>query len=129
MQRAGFLFIERDKPMQAMRMLHRAARFIKEDGIDYGIFPEGTRSRDGSLLPFKSGAFVAAKRADAPIAVFTLQGSEKAWRVFSLRPAHVLLRLEQIIPVETVREKTPEELSDMARTIMENALQEHPFQK
>ncbi len=127
MQRAGFLFIERDKPLQAARVIKRAARFVKEDGIDYGIFPEGTRSRDGSLLPFKSGAFVVAKKADAPIAVFTLQGSEKAWRLFSLRPARVYLRLEEVIPAETVREKTAEELSDMSRAIMEKALREHPL--
>ena len=127
--RAGFLFIERDKPLQGLRTMNRAARFVKEDGIDYGIFPEGTRSRDGALLPFKSGAFLAAKKADVPVAVFTLHGTASAFRALPLRPSHVYLRLEEIIPVGSVREMTPDALAEAAHSIIDRALSERPLGK
>ena len=125
--RAGFLFIERDKPLQGLRVMNRAARFVKEDGIDYGIFPEGTRSRDGSLLPYKSGAFLAAKKADAPVAVFTLHGTGGAFHALPLRARHVYLRLEEVLPVSRVREMTPDELADYCHTATEKALAERPL--
>ena len=125
--RAGFLFIERDKPLQGLRVMNRAARFIKEDGIDFGIFPEGTRSRDESLLPYKSGAFLAAKKADVPVAVFTLHGTRGAFHALPLRSSHVYLRLEEVIPVSRVREMTPDELADYCHTATENALTERPL--
>lgn len=127
MNRAAFLFIERDKPLQGLRTMNRAARFVKEDGIDYGIFPEGTRSKDGTLLPFKSGAFLAAKKADVPVAVFTLHGTAGAFHALPLRSSHVYLRLEEIIPLETVRAETHEELAETAHAIIDKALTERPL--
>ena len=127
--RAGFLFIERDKPLQGLRVMNRAARFIKEDGIDYGIFPEGTRSRDGALLPFKSGAFLAAKKADVPVAVFSLHGAANAFRPVPLRSSRVYLRLEEVLPVEKVRALTPDELAETTHTILEEALTARPIEK
>ncbi|MBO5653397.1 MAG: 1-acyl-sn-glycerol-3-phosphate acyltransferase [Clostridia bacterium] len=125
--RAGFLFIERDKPLQGLRVMNRAARFVKEDGIDYGIFPEGTRSRDGSLLPYKSGAFLAAKKAGAPVAIFTLHGTHGAFRALPILPAHVYLRLEEIIPADRVQEMTPDELAEYSHAVTEKALSERPL--
>ncbi len=125
--RAGFLFIERDKPLQGLRTVNRAARFVKEDGIDYGIFPEGTRSKDGTLLPFKSGAFLAAKKADVPVAVFTLHGTADAFHALPLRASRVYLRLEEIIPLNEVREKTPDLLAEESYAIIEKALSERPL--
>lgn len=125
--RAGFLFIERDKPLQGLRVMNRAARFVREDGIDYGIFPEGTRSRDGSLLPYKSGAFLAAKKADVPVAIFTLHGTANAFHALPLRPRHVYLRLEEVIPVSRVREMSPDELADYCHTVTLKALTERPL--
>src|SRR5262249_55004631 len=52
----GMLPVDRDDPMKSIDVLNRAVA----EGNSIIIFPEGTRSRDGSLLPFKKGAFVAA---------------------------------------------------------------------
>ena len=119
MNACGYVFIDRDSPMQSMRALHRAAKYVKENKMSYGIFPEGTRSKDGNLLPFKSGAFVLAKKADVPIAVMAIEGSEKA---FSFRFPRVKVTVLDTIPVEDVRALTPDELAERSRTIIEAAL-------
>lgn len=119
MNAAGFVFIDRDSPMQSLRCIHRAAKYVKEErDLNYGIFPEGTRSRDGSLLPFKSGAFVLAKKSDTPIAVFTMTGSESAFRHFPFHRPRIRITVAGIIPVEDVRALSVDELSDRARAIM-----------
>lgn len=119
MNACGYVFIDRDSPMQSMRALQRAAKYVKESRINYGIFPEGTRSKDGRLLPFKSGAFVLAKKADVPIAVMKIEGSENA---LSFRFPRVTVTVLDVIPVEEVRTLTPDELSERSRAMMEAAL-------
>ena len=117
-RRAGFLGIDRESPMQSLRTIKRAAEFVKNDGIDYGIFPEGTRSRDGKLLPFKTGAFMLAKRANAPLAVLTMQGSERVIKGLPFRRPKIFLRVETVIAKEEVARLSAEELSDMTRGAM-----------
>ena len=119
-----FLGIERDKPLQSLRVLNRAARYVKEEGMDFGIYPEGTRTKNGKLGAFKSGAFLAAKKADAPIVVMTTEGTESIWKHVPFGSPKVVLTVCEVIPAEMVRAETPEELSDRARAIMLNALGE-----
>lgn len=122
MNRCGYVFIDRESPMQAMRAIHRAAKYVKENKMNYGVFPEGTRSKDGSLLPFKSGAFVLAKKADVPIAVMTVEGSETAISGLPFRLPRIKVTVAGTIPVEDVRALTPDELSNRARAMMEAVL-------
>ena len=63
---AGVIFIDRGDRDRAIRSIHDAARQI-HGGKNVVIFPEGTRSRDGRLLPFKKGGFALAQDADVPI--------------------------------------------------------------
>lgn len=114
-QRCGFLGIERDHPLQSLRTVNRAAQMVKNEGFDFGIYPEGTRSRDLSLLPFKEGAFIAAKKADAPIVVLSTEGTEKILRRFSLRRTAVDLTVLAVIPKEKVRELPPAELARLTK--------------
>lgn len=121
-RQAGFLAIDRENGMRAMRTLKKAAERIQADGLDVGIYPEGTRSKTGELLEFKTGAFYLAKKANAPIAVMTTSGTDRIFRNFPMRSTHVELRFCAVIDRETVCSASLEELSAQARAIVEQNL-------
>ena len=56
---AGFVPLERGNRDQSLPAIERAAQALQE-GSSFLIFPEGTRSRTGELLPFKKGGFIMA---------------------------------------------------------------------
>ncbi len=63
MRTLGMIPVDRDNPLEAIDLLNEAAR----GGSSLIVFPEGTRSRDGQLLPFKKGPFIAAIHLKLPI--------------------------------------------------------------
>ncbi|HJV48659.1 MAG TPA: lysophospholipid acyltransferase family protein [Geothrix sp.] len=63
---AGVIFIDRGDRERAVRSIHDAALQIR-NGKNVVIFPEGTRSRTGQMLPFKKGGFALALDAGVPI--------------------------------------------------------------
>lgn len=76
MRRAGYISLNRGDGREAIKSLEEAASAIR-DGTSLIVFPEGTRTRDGNLLPFKKGAFLLAAKAGVPIIPFTINGSRK----------------------------------------------------
>jgi 1-acyl-sn-glycerol-3-phosphate acyltransferase len=76
MTAAGFVPVHRGKRERAMQDL-RAAQNALSRGISIWIAPEGTRSKDGQLLPFKSGGFLLASTAKAPILPVTIDGTRR----------------------------------------------------
>ena len=76
---AGFVPLERGNPDQSRPAVDRAARALAE-GNSFVIFPEGTRSRTGELLPFKKGGFLMAIKAQAPIVPVAVSGGRDAMR-------------------------------------------------
>ena len=97
---AGFVPLERGNRDQSLPAIDRAAQALRE-GNSFLIFPEGTRSRTGELLPFKKGGFIMALQAQAPIVPVAIAGARDAMRKGSpwIRPVTVRVRLGQ--PVET----------------------------
>jgi 1-acyl-sn-glycerol-3-phosphate acyltransferase len=82
---ADFIFIDRGHRGAARRSLKQAARRIRA-GQSIVAFPEGTRSRDGHLLPFKKGPFLLALEAGVPVVPFAIHGGPEilpkgTWRV------------------------------------------------
>ena len=82
---ADFIFIDRGDRQAARQSLERAAERIR-GGQSIVAFPEGTRSVDGRLLPFKKGAFALAYEAGVPIVPFAILGGpgilpRGTWRV------------------------------------------------
>ena len=70
----GYIPIERSRGKSKLQMMDSAALAIK-DGNSVMIFPEGTRTRDGNLQPFKSGAFRLAKETGTDILPIAITGT------------------------------------------------------
>ena len=73
LKRFCFLAIDRENPRNAVTTIKRSAELIKDVNLCVGIYPEGTRSKDGNLLPFHAGSFKIAKLAGCPVAVVTVR--------------------------------------------------------
>lgn len=76
MKQVQFVPIERTNPKKARIGIETGARLLKE-GNSFIAFPEGTRSRDGRLGPFKKGVFIMAIMAQTPIIPVTIRNSAK----------------------------------------------------
>lgn len=98
---AGFVPLERGNPEQSLPAIDRAAEALRE-GNSFLIFPEGTRSRSGALLPFKKGGFIMAIKGQAPIVPVAILGAREAMRKGSLVIQPVTVRVRFGTPVETV---------------------------
>ena len=73
--RAGHIPVPREDPRAAVRTLSLAADIVRDRGISVLIFPEGGRSRDGSLREFKEGAVYIAIKAGVPVVPIALSGT------------------------------------------------------
>lgn len=120
---AGFISIDRENGMRAYRALSSAAEQMRQSGVDVGIYPEGTRSKDCKLLRFKTGAFVLAKKAEAPIAVMAVKGSEQVKERAPFRRSVVVIEVLEIVDRDAVASLSTDELSEKCRASIEAYLQ------
>ena len=112
MRRAGYIPIDRSHGRQAIKSLEKAAKKIAK-GTSVIIFPEGTRSKDGKLQKFKSGAMLLAIKSGVPLVPVAISGTYDV-----LPKGHLLVRSGQVRikvgqPIDTTkyRSKNKNELA------------------
>lgn len=115
----GHIFLDRSNKASAIKSL-QAAKDSLRPGSSILFFPEGTRSKNGELLPFKKGAFVMARDIDIPVLPVTVKGTEKILPPGSLRlrPGSAEMIIHPEIAVETVRSMSTENLALHTRNII-----------
>lgn len=113
---AGFVPLERGNPEQSRPAVDRAALALTE-GNSFVIFPEGTRSRTGELLPFKKGGFLMAIKAQAPVVPVAVSGGRAAMRRGSplIWPATVKVDLGPPVPTAGLSLADRDRLVDAVR--------------
>lgn len=121
----GMVPIDRARPLEAIATLNRVA---SEESNSLIIFPEGTRSRDGSLLPFKKGPFIAAIHLKIPIVPVVCCGTGEVMPkggYLSIVPGEVDVFVEPPIPTRDLTYGDRVELRDRVRTIIAERLRAH----
>ena len=119
MSGAGYVKIDRSNRESAFRSIDEVAAKMK-DGVSVMIFPEGTRSQDGSVKPFKKGGFVMAVDTGAPIVPIILRGTRSimtkgSWRI---NPDEVALSIEKPIDTSEFTRDTKEDLIKKVRGVI-----------
>ncbi|HTZ39567.1 MAG TPA: lysophospholipid acyltransferase family protein [Syntrophales bacterium] len=126
MKKGGYISIDRKNFIRAMRSISDAARIIQE-GKSVMTFPEGTRSMDNRVHPFKKGVFHLALKAGVPIVPVTIIGSGDIMPKKSLRvhPGKITMVIDKPIDVTTYSEETVDDLIHRVHEVV--ASHYHPW--
>jgi 1-acyl-sn-glycerol-3-phosphate acyltransferase len=121
----GFIAIERSDREQAMQSVAKGAESLRA-GNSFLIFPEGTRSRTGDLLPFKKGGFIMAIDGQVPVVPVAISGGREAMRKGSpiVRPVRVSVRIGKPIPTTGLTLDDRDELIGKVRADVQRLLAE-----
>ena len=112
-----FLPIDRENPRKAIPTINRAAKLLKKQEVSIGIYPEGTRSKTGKLLPFHNGVFKIAQKAEAPIVVLSITGTERIAKRTPFRTTDVYLDVLEVFP--NIKETKTELIGTAVRRLIE----------
>lgn len=120
-EKLGHIYIDRSNSKRAQASIDRAKSQL-HGGTSIFFFPEGTRSLDGRLLPFKKGAFKLAKELNLPILPITVIGSHEILpsKTLNLFPGTVDLVVHP--PIQQTADTTEESLMAQARERIQSAL-------
>jgi 1-acyl-sn-glycerol-3-phosphate acyltransferase len=93
LRQAKLIPVDRADKEAAAESVEIAVKYMKE-GLSFCVYPEGTRSREGRLLPFKKGTFLMAIRADAWVVPVSLAGTQRLMRKgdWTIHPGEVVVR-------------------------------------
>ena len=119
MRKAGYISIDRHNRESAFKSLEVAANKIK-GGVSVLIFPEGTRSWDGRIRPFKKGGFVMAIDSGVPIVPVVITGTRQIMPKgkFRVYPGRIRMVIHKPIHTSTYTRETKEELMERVRRVI-----------
>lgn len=115
-----YISINRDSAREASKSIARASELIKQNDISIAVFPEGHRGNGKELQDFKAGSLKAAYKADSPIVVAAICGTEKIHKNFPWRGTDVYLNIIEVI--KPTKEKTVD-LAEHIKTLVEQELE------
>ncbi|MBZ5646865.1 MAG: 1-acyl-sn-glycerol-3-phosphate acyltransferase [Acidobacteriia bacterium] len=115
--------VDRANRDAAIASVERGAEVMRK-GLNMTVFPEGTRSRDGKLLPFKKGPFYLAMETGFPVIPMTIVGTHELWPKgrFSIKVGVATVVFHEPIDPKQFTER--DALMDAVRAKIESALPE-----
>jgi 1-acyl-sn-glycerol-3-phosphate acyltransferase len=122
MRLAGFIPVQRDGTIEGAKASSAAALEALSQGKSVIVFPEGTRSRDGSLLPFKKGPFFLAMDSGAPVVPVTVANTNRLLPKGSLNLRSGTVTVTFHPPLYPAGFTSKEDLMDAVRSAIQSCL-------
>jgi 1-acyl-sn-glycerol-3-phosphate acyltransferase len=124
MRSIGIIEIDREAHGTIHDQTNRQARALVAAGRSLIIYPEGTRSRDGSMRPFKKGAFTMAIASGLPVLPVTIHGSRETWPPVRLvRGGTITVLIDSPIETEDMGHADIEPLRSRVQALIEERLE------
>lgn len=120
-RRCCFMPIDRENARAAVTTIN-AADLLKTDAVSVAVYPEGTRSKTGVLLPFHDGVFKIAQKAKVPIVVAVTEGTDRIAKTSFFRRKTVKLEILETLAVEDITACRSHVIGDRVRQTMLCAL-------
>ena len=119
MRNAGYIEIDRQNHEKALKSLGEAAQKIRE-GKSVVTFPEGTRSKDGTVKPFKQGMFHLAIESGVPIIPISIIGAKEIMpkRSLNVKPGRITMVIDPPVDVSAYTKETRGELIEQVRNMI-----------
>ena len=126
MERLYCLFLNRTDIREGMKTILKGIEQIK-NGISMCIFPEGTRSTEPEMLPFKEGSFKMAEKTGCPIIPMAITNTADIFENHFpwIRPANVILEYGEPICIKELAKEERKFLGTYTRNIIQDMLKEH----
>ena len=121
---SGHLVIDRGNREKAVASMNKLSKFVNDKKLSIWIWPEGTRSMDGKLIPFKKGFVHLALATRLPIIPVVLHGAHKRWpaKTMQFYPGEVRVEVLEPIPTDSWSKDTIDDHISEVRRIMVSAL-------
>ena len=123
MVRQLYMSIERGNPRSGIQTIQKASEYIKNDITSIGVFPEGTRSKDETLMDFKPGCFRIAEKTGCPIVIGVTQGTQNIHKNFPWKKTDVYFDIIKLLSSNETAGKKTVELSDYAHDLISSYLE------
>ena len=123
MRKAQFIAVDRQNRDAAVESVKHAVEVLRS-GMSMMAYPEGTRSRDGKLLPFKKGPFHLAMDSGIPVVPVTIIGAHEVWPKGQLRLTPGKITIVFHPPMDPHAYASREQLMQAVRAKIESALPE-----
>ncbi len=121
--RCCFLEIDRKNPRNALKTINKAAELLKKGEVSIGVYPEGTRSKSGVLLPFHNAVFKTAQKADGYLAIMAIAGTEKIHKNYPFHHTDVYFEVLKVLPPEQVKASKTDALGNYTRELLQQHLE------
>lgn len=122
MHRICCIEIDRENARNAVKAINAASDNIMNDVCSMAIYPEGTRARDGEMLPFHAGSFKIATKSDVPIVITTVDNTNLVHRNAPFKKTVINLRICDVISAEEVAASSTSDLAHRAKELMHESL-------
>ena len=119
---AGDIPVTRGGSVESAKATSAVAQRELEQGSCLVLFPEGTRSRDGLLLPFKKGPFFLAKASGAPVVPVSIVGATRMLPKGSLNLKSGTVSVTFHAPLDPADYSEKEDLMEAVRSAIESGL-------
>lgn len=115
--------IDRENPRDAVRVIKEGVEKLNA-GYSLGIYPEGTRAKDGKIKEFKAGSLKLATRANVPIVPVMVDGTYKAYELNKkFQPTKVRIKYGKPLYVDNMTKEEQKNLAKIIHDIIEKDLE------